>query len=72
METDDFSSPTCPLRTRDSRTVKRVPSSRVFFRMQDLPYLNVGIQDIKAKWRSDSGVHRIRVAEKDHQDCGIQ
>ena len=33
--------------------------------MPDLPYLNVGIRDdIKAKWRRDSGVHGIRLAEK--------
>ena len=72
METDDLPSPACPLRARESRTVKRVLFSRVFFRMQDLPYLNVGIRDIKAKWRPDSGVHVIRLAEKNHQDCGIQ
>ena len=31
METDDLPSLACRLRARDSRTVKRVPSSRVFF-----------------------------------------
>ena len=31
METDDLPSPACPLRARESRTVKRVPFSRVFF-----------------------------------------
>ena len=72
METDDLPSPACPLRARESRTVKRVPFSRVFSRMQDLPYLNIGIRDIKAKWRPDSGVHGIRLAENNHQDCGIQ
>ena len=25
--------------------------------MQDLPYLNIGIRDIKAKWVRHSGVH---------------
>ena len=30
METDDLPSPACPLRARESRTVKRVPFSRVF------------------------------------------
>ena len=28
-----------------------------FFEMRDLPYLNIGIRDIKAKWGRDSGVH---------------
>ena len=49
METDDLPSSACPLRARESRTVKRVPFSRVFFRIQDLPFLNVGIRDSKAK-----------------------
>ena len=39
METDDLPSPACPLRARESRTVKRVPFSRVFFRTQDLPLI---------------------------------
>ena len=72
METDDLPSPACLFRARESRTVKRVPFSRVFFRMQDLPYFNVGIRDIKAKWRPDSGVYGIRLAEINHQDCRIQ
>ena len=49
METDDLPYPACPLRARERRTVKRVPFSCVFFRMQDLPYLNVRFRDIKAK-----------------------
>ena len=49
METDDLPYPACPLRVRERRTVKRVPFSCVFFRMQDLPYLNVRFRDIKAK-----------------------
>ena len=28
-----------------------------FFEMRDLPYLNIGIRDIKAKWGRDLGVH---------------
>ena len=72
METDDLPSLACPLRARESRTVKRVPFSRFFFRMQDLPYLNIGIRDIKAKWRPDSGVYGIRLTENNHQNCGIQ
>ena len=47
METDDLPSSACPLRAIESRTVKRVPFSRVFFRIQDLPFLNVGIRDSK-------------------------
>ena len=49
---------TFPLQLRGS------PLAVFFFRMQDLPYLNVGIRDIKAKWRPDSGVYGIRLAEK--------
>ena len=71
VETDDLPSPACPLRAGESRRVKRVPLSRVFFRMQDLPYLNIGIQDIKAKWRADSGVYGIRLAEKNIRIAGF-
>ena len=62
METDDLPSIAYPLRARESRTVKRVLFSRVFSGCRIC--LNVGIRNINAKWRPDSGVHGIRLAEK--------
>ena len=50
-------SPTCPLGARERRL--RGSPTAVFFWMRDLPYLNIGIGDIKAKWRGDSGLHGI-------------
>ena len=57
METDDL--PLSNLSPRSEReTIKRSPTA-VFFWMRDLPYLNIGIGDIKVKWRGDSGLHGI-------------
>ena len=55
-------SPTCPFGARESRL--RGSPTAGFFGMRDLPYLNIGIGDIKAKWRGDSGVHGIRDCPK--------
>lgn len=60
----------CPI----GKTERRLRGSPIagFFRMQDLPYLNIRIWDIKAKWRRNSGrTWDPGLPKKNHRDCGI-